>query len=87
MDIQAAASYVVAIIAVALLAWFDPKRRPGLRGSVSVRRLRMLLFAALVAPGFVLIAQARPATFIIWLGIVCVAGWGAAHAARIDLSG
>ena len=86
MDVQALAGCLIGIAAVAALAWLDPKRRPGLRGSAIVRQLRVLSLAALLAPGVVLIVQHRVATFIVWLGIVCVAGWGAAHAARLNRS-
>lgn len=86
MDVQALASCFAGIVAIAVLAWYDPKRRPELRGSAIVRWLRMLLLAVLLAPGVVLIVQNRLATFIVWLGILCIAGWGVAHAAGLHRS-
>lgn len=82
MDVQALASCAIGIVAIALLAWLDPKRRRALRGSTAVRWLRLLLIAALLAPGIALIAHHRPATFIVWLGLMCVAGWAAAYAVK-----
>ena len=86
MDLQALASCAVGIAAIALLAWLDPKRRPALRGSAAVRRLRPLLIAVLLAPGIALIAHHRLATFIVWLGLMCVAGWAAAYAVKLKPS-
>ena len=84
MDDQSLASSLTGIAAIAVLAWLDPKRRRVLRGSAAVSRLRKLLFAALVAPGLLLIAHNRPATFVVWIGIVCASGWAVAQVANLQ---
>lgn len=86
MDALALACSAIGIAAIALLAWLDPKRRRALRRSSPVRWLRLLLVATLLAPGIALIAHHRLATFIVWLGLMCFAGWAAAYAVKLNPS-